>query len=470
MAENSDIFATKGIDNGVLNDASARMNPAVRGASYLFQMAPGMMLPFEYAGVEYEIAGYRESAWIGTTLMISPVYDVVGPDACKFLQSISVNDFSKQKYSTIRHMIICNDKGQILDDGVVMRIAEDRYRTYWLNPPIQYYCEHSDLDVHGEDMTGKEYFIQIDGIKSLEILEDAFQQDLHDIKFAHRADLKVDGHDVRILRLGMSGDLGYEIHGPMEDYAYMYERVWESGQKFGARKLGMHAYNEFNHTEGGFPNIGQHYPMPWFESDPSLAEYLRQNPAQGGLNLNRKLEGSAQNLDERFVTPYDVGWGFLIKYNHDFPGRAALEAVKDNPPRTLATLEWNAEDVGKVFAAMFDGGEKVDDISAQCDMPVGANSFFGRTVYHADNVSTPAGEKVGITAGRINSYNYHRMISLAFVKPEYAAEGTELVITWGTPGTRQMPVRCIVAHTPYNDGPMRNNVIDVNEVIPRRFA
>ena len=49
-----------------------------------------------------------------------------------------MNDFTKLKYTGLRHAVICNDKGQILSDGVVIRIAEDRYRTYWLNPPIQY--------------------------------------------------------------------------------------------------------------------------------------------------------------------------------------------------------------------------------------------------------------------------------------------------------------------------------------------
>ncbi|MGI6229416.1 MAG: hypothetical protein ACOYJL_00735 [Tractidigestivibacter sp.] len=468
MAE-SDIFATNGIENDTLTSASAQMNPALDSATLMFQMAPGMNLPYEYGGVDYEIGGYRASAWIGTTLMISPIYDVIGPDACKFLQSISVNDFSKLKYKGIRHMIITNDKGQILSDGVVMRKSEDRYRTYWLNPPIQYLVETSDMDVRGEDMTGKEYFIQVDGIKSLEILEDAFQQDLHDLTFAHHRDIEVDGRQVTVLRLGMSGDLGYEFHGPIQDYAYMYQKVWESGKKFGARKLGMHAYNEFNHTEGGYPNILQHYPMPLFESDPGLAQYLREHPAMAGTNFNRKLAGSSTDLEERFVTPYDVGWGFLIKYNHDFPGRAALEAVKDNPPRTLATLEWNAEDVGKVFAAMNDGGDKVDDISMQCDMPLPQNSFFGQTTFRADEVFTPDGSKVGITAGRIHSYNYNRMISLAFVKPEFAVEGCELYLVWGTPGTRQMKVRCTVAHTPYNDGPNHNATFDVNERIPKRF-
>lgn len=55
------------------------------------------------------------------------------------------------------------------------------------------------------------------------------------------------------------------------------------------------------------------------------------------------------------------------------------------------------------------------------------------------------------------------------MSPKVSAEGTELVVLWGTPGTRQMEIRAKVVHTPYNDGPMRNSTFDV-EKIPHRFA
>lgn len=55
-----------------------QFSPALETATLLFQMAPGLLVPYEFGGVNYEIDGYRKSAWIGTTLMISPIYDVVG--------------------------------------------------------------------------------------------------------------------------------------------------------------------------------------------------------------------------------------------------------------------------------------------------------------------------------------------------------------------------------------------------------
>lgn len=450
------------------NEQLTPMDPSVRKGTMLFQN-PGGLITYEYGGIPHESAVYRTSAWIGTVLNMSPIIDVVGPDAIKFLDSICVNDFSKLGYTGIRHAIICNDKGYILTDGVVMRVNEDRYRTYWLEPPLTYLLSQTDLNVHGEDISGKEYFVQVQGEKSLEILEDAFESDLHDIAFAKHRSADMDGRTVNVLRLGMSGNLAYEIHGPMEDYEYVYEKVVASGEKFGAALQGLHTYNFFNHTEAGFPNINLHYPMPWHESGAGLDEWVEQHPAESIYNYRRQLTGSMGNdIESRFMTPYDVGWGFLVKFNHEFTGRTALEEVARHPRRQVVTLEWNAEDVGKVYATLFIPGEEpCEDISIQSDLYPVESFSTGRWIYRADKVLAD-GKEIGVSSGRIISYNYNSMISLGFIDPAYAEEGTELTVVWGTPGTRQMDVRVKVARFPYNQDLVRNEDKDVEE-IPHRF-
>lgn len=441
------------------------MNPALEGASLIMPQGPGVMAAFSYTGIADEIQAYQTSAWIGTALLTSPIYDVYGPDAAKLLNSVCTNDFTTLGLKGLRHAVLCNEKGQILCDGVVIRIAEDRYRTYWINPVISYYVESSDLDVHGEDISGQEYFIQIDGEKSLEILEDAFQADLHDIKFARHRIQTVDGMDVRVIRLGMSGNLAYEIHGPMSDFEAIYHKVWESGKKFNARRLGLQTYNLFNHTEAGFPNINLHYPLPWLESGEGLAKHCCSLPQYAFYNLNRILVGSAgDDVEQRFVTPYDVGWEFLLKFNHDFVGRKALEEIAEKPHRTVVTLEWNAEDVGKVFATRLNpAADPCDDISAPYDLNYFATTQNFSFSYRADKVFSGE-QEIGITSGRIISYTYNSMISLAFIDSKYAKEGDELKILWGTPGTHQMKVRAKIARYPYNSNFIRNEKKDVEEI------
>ena len=301
--------------------------------------------------------------------------------------------------------------------------------------------------------------------KSLEILEDAFEQDLHDIKFATHRKAIMNGKEVEVIRLGMSGNLAYEIHGPIDEFDDVYKKVWVSGEKFGARKLGMRAYSLFNHTEAGFPNIHLHYPMPWFESGEEMASYMYENPQMTWQQINRKLLGSVGNeLETRFMTPYDVGWDFLIKFDHDFTGREALEKAAKNKRRTPVTLEWNADDVSAVFATMLKpGAEPCENITGDTECEYVINAFRGEFAFRADKVLSDNRE-IGISSGRIISYYYNSMISLGFIDPAYAKEGTELIAIWGTPGTRQMPIRVKVAKFPYNAEFVRNEKRDVQKI------
>src|SRR3546814_8538041 len=75
---------------------------------------------------------------------------------------------------------------------------------------------------------------------------------------------------------------------------------------------------------------------------------------------NRRLRGSVGNdLQSRFMTPYDVDWGFLVNFNHDFMGKAELEKIAQNQSRKIVTLEWNEEEVGHAYCNQLDG-EAVD--------------------------------------------------------------------------------------------------------------
>lgn len=207
--------------------------------------------------------------------------------------------------------------------------------------------------------------------------------------------------------------------------------------------------------------------VPWFESGEGLANYLYQNPMTAFYNIKRELRGSVgDDLETRFMTPYDVGWDFLVKFNHEFTGKEALEKLSKERRRTPVTLEWNAEDVGKVFATrLCPGEEPCEDISVQSDAFWNEKADGAGFTYRADKVFF-GNEVIGLSSGRIVSYTYNSMISLGFINPQYAIEGRELEVLWGTPGTRQMKIRAKVASYPYNKDYIRNQDKDV-ETIPR---
>lgn len=441
-------------------------NPMNEGGSLLMGSDQLSLFPYTYSGWRDETDSWKKTAYLGAALMNSPIYDVKGPDVAKFFSKICVNKFDNFKIGKIRHAIICNEKGQMMTDGVVMKIAEDTYRTYWLAPTLEFLVQQNQgaYDITGEDLTGKEYFFQIAGPLSYEIMSQVCDQELRDLKFANHMMIKIGGKDVRILRLGMTGNLAYEIHGPMEDAIDVYNLVWEAGKEKGMRKLGQLAYC-MNHTEGGYPNINIHYPLPWFESEDlgfkGYSEFLGSRPWFAFYNYNRNLIGSlGDDLQTRFVTPVDVGWGNLIKFDHDFTGKAALEKLVATPTRTVATLEWNAEDIADVYASQFKGTD-VEPYDFIEDRPNDMFYFGDQFTYLTDKVMD--GDKmVGISVGRGVSNYYRRMISMTFIDPAYAKEGTELKLIWGTPGHQQKEIRVTVARYPYLNMD-RNNEVDMSK-------
>ena len=430
------------------------------GAYTISPMNGAAMMPWVQFGSRTEYLCCRTSAWLGVNLCMSPVFDIKGPDAAKFLNQTCVNpNFDKMKTGQSKHGIICNEQGHMLADGVIMK-KDDCYRTYWLAPCIQYFMFASGLDVQGE-YVDDEYFYQIDGPKSLEILEEACECNLHDIKFAKNKTVTCCGHEMTVHRLGMSGALAYEVHGSADTAEEVYCKLLEVTKKYGGMPLGSYNYSILNHTPGGYPNQLQHYPYALLTSGEQLADFAKK------YCMLFPLRGSAMN-DPLYceVTPYDVGWGNRINFNHDFMGKEALMKIKEERNfKKAVTLEWNTEDVGDVFMSQFRGQDEEPYDQIDCISALDSYETFG---IHCDYVEKD-GEKIGFASGRTYAFYERRMISLAFIDPKYAEEGTEVEVIWGEPGHRVKRIRATVARFPYYNGEYRNETCDVDALIPKRY-
>jgi glycine cleavage system aminomethyltransferase T len=418
-------------------------------------------VPAEYTTARDEFLAARASATLGFTLNNSPVYDVSGPDAVTFLNSVAVNkDFGLTKVGGSKHMIVCNDDGYILADGLAMKIADNHFRTYWLAPVLDFYVRTSGLDVQGTWVVD-EYFFQIDGPKSLEIVETVTGVDLHDLRFGQNREVQIAGGTARVQRLGMSGALAYEVHGHSSLAREAYQELREATEAAGGRPQGFWNYSLVNHTNGGYPNQIIHFLPPYRESGAELAAYLDQI-----IPFDIGLHGSASDEKSNgWVTPYDVGWGYVVNFDHEFQGKAALQAIAANPPRTPVTLEWNADDIGTVYSAQFRGEDAVVYDRMSND-PVIAIEDYAVGRMRVDYVLAD-GKKVGLAVGRTPSFDNNTMISLAWLDTEYATEGQELAVLWGDVGHPQFEIQARVARFPYYDGEFRNETADASQ-LPRK--
>ena len=429
-----------------------------KDCALITNLGPFGCYPLVVSSYKEELLACRETAWLGCTLNVSPVYDVSGPDAAKLLNYVCVNrDFNKLKISGSRHALLCNDKGQLLADGLVTRIDDQVFRTYWLAPVVSFYVDTLGMDVQGRWIFD-EYFFQIDGPKSLQILEKATKTDLHDIKFADKKVVQIAGTEMTVVRLGMSGCLAYEVHGDMKNADLVFGTILEAGQEFGIKRQGMDTYCK-NHTQGGYPNQFIHFWYPWLSSSDEMTQYIKDCPYILDNEKIYNFYGSASDdVENAFVTPFDIAWDYLINYDHEFIGKEALQTIAKNPAKQCVTLEWNASDVGEVFASQFmgKGVTPVTDISGVGDE--GRGQFFIMSKVLLD------GKMIGMAAGRIHDFYHQRMISLAFIDKEYATEGKELKVLWGNLNESQMEIRATVAPFPYYNEEYRNETFDTEKI------
>lgn len=431
-------------------------NPLLMG--YITTPTLGGVQPFEYSGWRNEMLSWHDGCYIHAGLNPDSEGKVTGKDVIPFLAYNLTNGFTKFPVGKIKHGIMVSEQGNIVIDGILQRNSEDEFEFSNLGNYLEYRASQQDFDVKIEDMTGNTFLYQLGGPRSLEVVEAACREDLHDIKFLQHRAAKIAGRSVEIRRVGMAGSLAYEVAGAFEDCLPVYECILEAGQAYGITQLGRHAYWN-THTENGFPQGVVHFPFAW-EQDEGYFKFMQEthSPLIHMAASNSSLVGSlGSEIEARYVNPFELNWGGSVAFNHEFIGREALESIKEKGTRKVCTLEWNPEDIVDVWRS----GLVDDNPYAPIDGPEDFDAR-GRYEYRADWVLA-GGKRIGISSGRIHSWYYKKMLSLGFIDPAYAEEGTELKFVWGSPDERQKEIRCKVARYPYmNDG--RNEVLDVESI------
>lgn len=422
--------------------------------------------PVEGAFMELEFTGWRdESLAKHNTCAVSnslspapPVHIIKGPEALKFFSEHLVNSFAKFQIGTGKHAIMCNDDGNIIMQGVLYRLGEEEFEanTLMTLPYVVETCGKK-YDMTLEDVTSNRFLLQTSGLRTLELIEELTGDDFHDLKFCHFRMSTIDGMPVRIYRFGMSGCLGYEISGDVQYASEVYRRVIEVGNKYGIRRMGGRAYI-MNHTPGGFLQYGNHYQNALMDDKNYVDAMTKKNgQCEIGLPVIGSFDGSHKEL---FANPIEYGCVNVVKFDHDFPGRAALEKIAANPRKKMVTLEWNEEDLAVVYASQF----RDEDAYQPMDYPVDKH-FTGSMGLSADKVLDESGKMIGVSTHRTYDVFYHKMLSLCAIDLAYSEIGTEVTIVWGNPEFRQKKIRAKVSRFPYNNH-YDNRTFDTN-TIPR---
>ncbi|WP_405933176.1 aminomethyl transferase family protein [Streptomyces sp. NBC_00827] len=401
--------------------------------------------------VEREYTGWRQeqAAWHETVAILNlshHMFDmfIEGPDATRLLADVGANNFENFAVGQAKQYIPVTKDGNIVTDGILSRDGENKYTLsgvpaaqHW----VQYHGEKGGYDVtyvtdpssafrKGADP--KLFRYQIQGPLASDLVERAFGGPLPPTKFFHSSPVTLDGMDFHALRHGMAGQAGYEFIGPWQHAEAVKEALLRAGEPLGLVQVGAFAYATPSVESGWIPS-----PVPGIYTDPDLLDY-RKHIALYGVEGQRPLGGSffSENIEDYYCSPYELGYGKMISFNHDFIGRDALQKAKDNVSRKKVTLMFNTDDVRKALG----------------DDP-------GFVLSYSRNRVESGSALVGMTCQTASLDPVGTILSLTLIDKEYAEPGTEVSVVWGEhPGPGTAPdadlgfprIRAIVQPAPFN--------------------
>jgi glycine cleavage system aminomethyltransferase T len=407
----------------------------------------GYQEPYEYTDWIDESMSWKDSCYIGDWSGLMKLR-LKGPDAVRFFSDLAVNSFATFGVGQAKHAALCNEHGKLMGEGILMRWAEDE--VFFTSGPGAMWADFKfrtgDYDAEYEVLTTQMSIQQVQGPNALALLQEATGEDLTDIRFMRFRHSAIDGKQFLLLRQGMAGEIGYELHAKWDEAASIYQRIYELGQKYGIRRLGGRT-KMVNHVEACFPTPGVDYVPAWF--DFAQAEELRAHVPPLAWQRFQKHGGSVETLGELHFSPVEMGWGKSVKFDHDFLGAQALRAELDAPRRVMRTLVWDRDDVLDVIASLFSRDETPYPFM---EWPRG---LLGNVL--ADYVLA-GDERIGVATSRCYSYFFREMLSLAVLDVRHAEPGTEVEVLWGDPGRRQRRVRAVVAPAPYKKDNRRADV------------
>jgi len=412
-----------------------------------------------------EFTNWRDEqrAWNTTVALMDQSHHMTqlflhGADLIPMLSSISPNTFATFRPGVAKQLISVNKDGYLIGDGILFYNSEGPEGLvlighHLLIDWVRFNAEkaeaagkdvHHRLEANSHMRQGPPTFYryELQGPRANDVMEKVFGGPAPDIKFFHIGDVEIAGRPVKALRHGMAGQPGFEFYGPWEDNEVVLEAIMEAGAEHGIRRVGAKAYSATPLEAGWVPT-----PFPAIFDD-DFAEYREWLPAARAGSIGGSLYST--DIHDYYMTPYDLGLGKSVRFDHDFHGREALEKHAENQRRRKVTLLWNAEDVASVVRSQLEPGTPAKFL----DFP---KARYG--LYQMDEV-VKDGERVGIStdAGYV-AYDQLYM-SLATLDVDIP-DGAEVEVVWGEDpishkaavdaNHRQVRIRATVAPAPYHE-------------------
>jgi syringate O-demethylase len=437
--------------------------------------------PNPYPGVPAEYSNWRneQRAWAKSAVLFNQSYHMVelyvrGPEAFQLLEYLAINSFKNFQVNKAKQFVPCTPDGYVIGDVILFYLAENEFSLVGRVPAIEWVEFHAqypkadgskwNVTVERDERTAlrtdgvrKNYRFQLQGPNAMKILGIALGETPPDLKFFSMAHLTIAGKDVIALRHGMAGQPGYELFGPWEDYAAVHGALVEAGKNDGLTLVGGRAYSSNTLESGWLPS-----PLPaFYTGDSQMMKDFRQWASGNSYAGMCSIGGShvPDSVEGYYLTPWDIGYGHIVKFDHDFVGREALEKMATQTHKQKVTLALDPEDVLRVMSSLYSTGDRAKYFE------------FPSAVYsmHPFDAVMCDGKQIGVSTWVGYSSNEGAMLTLAMIDPAYVEFGKEVTLVWGEPngGTSkptvephvQTEIKAIVSPVPYSSV-ARNNYAD----------
>ncbi|MFW3168930.1 aminomethyl transferase family protein [Geodermatophilus sp. CPCC 206100] len=401
----------------------------------------------------------EQRAWVETCALLDQSHHMTdlflsGPDAPALLSKLAVNSFATFGPGRAKQYVAVSPDGYLIGDAILFHLDEGQFDLVghpmvidW----VQFHIATGDYDVTAERDDNSAvrqsgpptfYRYELQGPTALALMEQVTGAPVPQTKFFHMAELTIAGHRAWALRHGMAGQPGFEVFGPWADGADVLDALLEAGKDHGLVRAGAKAYSTANLESGWVPA-----PLPAiFGDDPTLAAYRDWLPVDALGSIGGSLDSA--DITDYYLSPYDLGYGITVKFDHDFVGRTALEAMAEQEQRTKVTLVWDAEDVTAAMGSLVGKGPG----AKYMDLPK------IRYALHQEDKVLVDGGQVGVSLDCGYVVNQREVLSLATIDAAHAEPGTRVTVLWGEePNSakpqveehRQVEIRATVAPVPY---------------------
>ena len=313
---------------------SPYFDATVRWGARAFSVYNHMYIPRDFGGPEQNFWNLVNHA-ILCDVAVERQVEITGPDAAKFTQFLTPRDLSNLSVGQCKYILITNADGGILNDPILLRLAENRFWISLADSDILLWAQGVAVN-SGMDVTIREPDVsplQLQGPKSGEVMKALFGNSIMDLRYYWLREVELDGIPLIVSRTGWSSELGYELY--LEDGSRgdeLWEKIMAAGAPFGLKP--------------------------------------------GHTSSIRRIEGGmlSYHADADISTnPYELGLDRLVNLDMeaDFIGKIALRRIRENgvnrkqvglyiegaplngPNTTFWAVRQNGSTIGKVTSAVY---------------------------------------------------------------------------------------------------------------------